>query len=102
MKAFIYRRKLKINPESELESIALKRWFEKEKDHPMVLTFSKKNYLGKRLTDPLLRKVLSILNGIDKCELFFPTGWWETSEGAEFGRKKIELIKNAFEEFESK
>jgi len=36
-----------------------------------------------------------ILVGIDKDEIESPFGWWETSTGAEFGKKKLEEVKAA-------
>lgn len=42
-----------------------------------------------------------ILDGIDKDETEHKSGWWETSTGVEFGKKKLvevkECIKNTFE-----
>jgi len=100
MKATIYKGKLRIDPQTIQESDSLMRWYGKEKTYPMILNFTKKNHPNTKLTDSLLRKVFSILNGIDKCELSHVAGWWETSEGATFGRNKIKLIKAAFSEFE--
>jgi len=37
-------------------------------------------------------KIREILKGIDKTESESEDGWWETSEGAEFGRKKLEEL----------
>ena len=38
------------------------------------------------------QQVIEILKGIDKTESDSPDGWWETSVGADFGRKKLEAI----------
>lgn len=56
----------------------------------------------KQNTDKLLRKVLMILSGMNKCELTHSNGWWETSTGANFGQRKLDSIKKAFEDFENK
>jgi hypothetical protein len=33
--------------------------------------------------------ISKILEGIDRCEVDHADGWWETSSGATFGRKKL-------------
>jgi hypothetical protein len=38
-------------------------------------------------------QVLALLRGIDRTETECPDGWWETSEGAEFGRRKLDEIR---------
>lgn len=44
--------------------------------------------------DKLEEIVEKVLIGIDSTETESEKGWWETSAGAEFGRKKkLELIK---------
>jgi len=56
--------------------------------------------------NPLLEKILKILDGIDKTEVETcrpgyegAEGWWETSTGAEFGAERIKLIKDFVERF---
>lgn len=45
----------------------------------------------------LVERVEKILEGIDQEETTYKLGWWETSTGAEFGKKKlsdlIQLLK---------
>jgi hypothetical protein len=48
------------------------------------------------IMDELLAEVLEILKGIETEELLDDKAWWETSLGAEFGRERIVLIKEAF------
>jgi hypothetical protein len=38
------------------------------------------------------------LSGMDQTESETDDGWWETSTGAEFGRKKKEEIENVIED----
>lgn len=49
----------------------------------------------------LLEKIKETLKGIDKDEIEDENGWWETSVGAEFGKKKLleilDLIKEGRE-----
>jgi len=49
----------------------------------------------------LYDKIEKILNGIDKCETDSINGWWGTSEGAEFGSKKLEEIKESIRKFQN-
>ena len=51
---------------------------------------------------PLLTEVEEILDGIDKTEIENKNGWWETSEGAKFGEHKLELIRNHFENYDTR
>lgn len=37
-------------------------------------------------------KIREILKGIDKDQCESEEGWWETSKGAEFGKRKLEDI----------
>ena len=37
-------------------------------------------------------KIRDILSGIDEDDVDYPDGWWETSVGAEFGKKKLEEL----------
>lgn len=46
----------------------------------------------------LLEELEKILDGIDKNELDDKSGWWETSEGAEFGKAKLEEIRALLKE----
>ena len=39
-------------------------------------------------------QIRKVLNGIDKTETEDVSGWWETSNGAEFGRKKLDELLN--------
>ena len=42
----------------------------------------------------LIIEIKKILNGIDETETSNKGGWWKTSIGAEFGKRKLdELIK---------
>ena len=43
-----------------------------------------------------LEQIELILSGIDKTECEANGGWWETSTGAEFGRKKLEELRALF------
>lgn len=45
----------------------------------------------------LIEKVKSILAGIDEDEVCSDSGWWETSTGAEFGKRKLEAVIAAIE-----
>lgn len=43
--------------------------------------------------DDIILKVKEILKGIDEEQCTSEDGWWETSDGADFGRQKLnELI----------
>lgn len=42
--------------------------------------------------EELKSMICEVLQGIDKTETESEDGWWETSTGAEFGRKKLESI----------
>ena len=44
-----------------------------------------------RLADEVDR----ILDGIDRMETENPEGWWETNQGADFGKKKREEVRAA-------
>jgi PIN domain nuclease of toxin-antitoxin system len=46
----------------------------------------------------LVNKVKDILKGIDEDECVSPDGWWETSEGASFGKTKLAEVINACKE----
>lgn len=41
--------------------------------------------------DESWKEVLEILKGIDECESVH--GWWETSAGAEFGKSRLEKLR---------
>jgi len=43
-----------------------------------------------------------ILNGIDTTECESDAGWWETSDGAKFGARKLQEVTNLFRELEKK
>jgi hypothetical protein len=43
-------------------------------------------------------EVEQILDGIDRQETDKPSGWWETSTGAEFGKERLRLIRDAFKQ----
>jgi hypothetical protein len=46
------------------------------------------------MNDELIDGIKKILAGIDETETESQLGWWETSSGAEFGKRKLdELIK---------
>jgi hypothetical protein len=46
------------------------------------------------MNDELIEGIRKILKGIDETETESQFGWWETSAGAEFGKRKLdELIK---------
>lgn len=53
--------------------------------------------LKRQLIDLLERKMISVLetylHGIDGCEVYNDSGWWETTVGAEFGAKRLALTK---------
>ncbi len=40
--------------------------------------------------------IREILKGIDKTEYECEHGWWETSQGAEFGKRKLEELLSEF------
>ena len=42
--------------------------------------------------DDLVNKVKDILKGIDEDECSSQDGWWETSEGASFGKTKLSEV----------
>ena len=44
----------------------------------------------------MLKKIKAILRGIDETETESEYGWWETSAGADFGRKKLLEINTLF------
>jgi len=49
------------------------------------------------------KQVLEILKGIDKTEAEYDYGWWETSQGAEFGiGRRDALIKLIRQEIENR
>jgi hypothetical protein len=48
--------------------------------------------------DELINKIKTILKGIDEDECANQDGWWETSEGASFGKTKLAEVINACEE----
>lgn len=41
---------------------------------------------------PLQVKVRDILSGIDATEIESPDGWWETTTGADFGKRKLDEL----------
>ena len=43
-------------------------------------------------TSNLVLQIRELLKGIDECEIDTDDGWWETSVGVEFGRKKLEEL----------
>lgn len=43
-----------------------------------------------------------ILNGIDTTECESDAGWWETSDGAKFGARKLQEVTNLFRELEKR
>jgi len=45
------------------------------------------------MTDELLSKIDALLDGIDRDESHDDGGWWETSEGADFGAAKLRELK---------
>ena len=45
--------------------------------------------------EELVTRIKEILAGIDSTESESPNGWWETSTGAEFGRKKLDEVIQA-------
>lgn len=46
----------------------------------------------------LIRAIETILTGIDKEETITDSGWWETSNGADFGARKLAEIRALFYE----
>ena len=46
--------------------------------------------------DTALKELETILDGIDKSEVEYDGGWWETFSGADFGNKKKEEIMTLF------
>ena len=62
-----------------------------------VIDLSCKACTGKTWSDKsLLLQIESILEGIDQCETDYLEGWWETDEGARYGSRKLEEIRNLF------
>lgn len=47
-----------------------------------------------------MNKIREILKGIDKEEFEDNDGWWETSTGVEFGKKKLLEIENEFKKMQ--
>lgn len=45
--------------------------------------------------ESVIAKVRQILEGIDETETCSSRGWWETSAGAEFGKKKLDEVIQA-------
>jgi hypothetical protein len=46
------------------------------------------------MNEDIIKRIKKILEGIDETETESQFGWWETSSGAEFGKRKLdELIK---------
>lgn len=50
----------------------------------------------------LYDQIAEILKGIDKTESDDDMGWWETSEGANFGAHKLAEIKSCIEKFKER
>jgi len=48
--------------------------------------------------EKLIEKVKEILKGIDEDQCETEEGWWETSEGVEFGFNKLEDVIIAIED----
>lgn len=48
----------------------------------------------------IIEQIKLILYGIDRTETDSPEGWWETSDGAQFGTRKLEEIIQAIEQNE--
>ena len=44
----------------------------------------------------LQKEIKKILEGIDKDESEDDSGWWETSDGAKFGKEKLKEIEDLF------
>lgn len=40
----------------------------------------------------MIEVIKDVLKGIDQTEIESPDGWWETSDGAKFGAKKLQQI----------
>jgi len=54
--------------------------------------------MTKEEADELKAKISSILFGISGEECDDADGWWETSTGAEFGKKKLAEVLQAVDE----
>lgn len=48
----------------------------------------------------MIDAIKAMLKGIDQTEIESPDGWWETSEGARFGAKKLQYIIGLLEQAE--
>lgn len=48
----------------------------------------------------IIEQIKQILDGIDRTETDSPEGWWETSEGAQFGSRKLAEVIQALEQNE--
>jgi hypothetical protein len=53
------------------------------------------------MTDELLYKIDALLDGIDRDESHDDGGWWETSEGADFGAAKLRELKKLISSYVS-
>lgn len=52
------------------------------------------------IKDNLITKIKTILKGIDEDECNSQDGWWETSEGASFGKTKLAEVVAMLEALE--
>lgn len=55
--------------------------------------------MDKHDCDELCRLISGILAGIDETETDSETGWWETSQGAEFGAAKMRQIQSLLKRY---
>lgn len=53
-------------------------------------------------TQEALKMIKIYLDGIDKTESEYDDGWWETSNGAEFGKECLTKVLKVVEALESK
>jgi hypothetical protein len=56
-----------------------------------------KKIVGQTIPERLYSGIEQILHGIDKQETDDINGWWETSTGAEYGKRKLAEIKKLIE-----
>jgi len=47
-----------------------------------------------------LKEIEEILRGIDDEETQSEDGWWETEAGADFGKQRLDLIRELFKQDE--
>lgn len=79
-----------MNSEQTLDWLAQQHWEQCREDRPIQDWIRKmKSQLPE---DNSVEAIKQVLKGIDQTEIESPDGWWETSEGAKFGAKKLQHV----------